>query len=235
MGSIFRFKQFEVEQGNCAMRINTDGVLLGGLAWHASATHILDIGTGTGVIAMMLAQRHPQAVIDAVEIDAEACEQAATNFRGSRFADRLHVFQGSFVDLHPTKMYDLIVSNPPFYTHSLHNPDPRKRLAKHTDDLFFVELLNFVQLYLSDTGHFECIVPTALAETLVGTMLENRGLHLQSEWTIRSFPDETPIRKLLRVGKAPLKIERNELSIYLCKGEYSERYKDILQPYFLAF
>src|SRR5690606_6808230 len=130
MRSVFRFKQFEVDQGSCAMKINTDGVLLGGSTYCTGAKRILDVGTGTGVIALMLAQSHPDALIDAVEIDEDAYQQASINFQNSGFAERLQVFPGSFTELQPESAYDLIVSNPPFYTNSLHNPDARKRLAK---------------------------------------------------------------------------------------------------------
>src|SRR5690606_21398928 len=126
MRSVFRFKQFEIDQGTCAMKINTDGVLLGGSTYFSEARRILDVGTGTGVIALMLAQSHPHAYIDAVEIDDAAYLQAKISFQNSPFAARLQVFPASFADMKPPGLYDLIVSNPPFYTNSLQNPDIRK-------------------------------------------------------------------------------------------------------------
>jgi len=143
MGSVFRFKQFEVDQADCAMKINTDGVLMGAKAWHKEPKSILDIGTGTGVISLMLAQRFPAAVLHAVEVDEPACLRAQANFINSPFADRLQAYHCSFEQLNTGVLYDLIVSNPPFYTRSLHNPDPRKQLAKHTDMEFFTKLLYF--------------------------------------------------------------------------------------------
>lgn len=235
MASIFRFKQFSVDQGNCAMKINTDGVLLGGIARADQARRILDIGTGTGVIALMLAQSHPQAMIDAVEIDAGAAAQASTNFENTAFADRLRLITGSFVDMQPTDNYDMIVSNPPFYTNSLPNPDPRKKLAKHTDHFFFENLLDFVARYLSGNGRFLCILPTALGDYFVSDMLPSRRLYVQEELLIRSYPGELPIRKLITIGRQQILPECTDFYIYESKGVYSERYRAILKPYFLAF
>lgn len=235
MGAIFRFKQFAVDQGNCAMKINTDGVLLGAFAQQQAAVRILDIGTGTGVIALMLAQSHPQATVDAVEIDPEAAEQAAENFRQAPFADRLRLFACSFLAMQPGSSYDLIVSNPPFYTNSLHNPDPRKKLAKHTDHLFFESLIDFVDMHLAASGRFLCIVPTALADELLLDFLPVRQLYVQRELAISSFPGGSPIRKLLSIGRESVHTEHAALAIYEQKGVYTAAYKALLSPYFLAF
>src|SRR5690606_10751482 len=161
--SIFRFKEFEVEQTGCAMKINTDGVLLGAMAGSDAPARILDIGTGTGVIAMMLAQRFPSASIDAVEIDSQAVATAQKNFQRSPFSDRLQVIGGSFEHVEREYLYDLIVSNPPFYTNSLHNPDQRKKTARHTDLTFFKTLLAFAQKSLQTSGKLQLILPTELA------------------------------------------------------------------------
>lgn len=235
MRSIFRFKQFEVDQGNCAMKINTDGVLLGGLTCCQEATRVLDVGTGTGVIALMLAQSHADAYIDAVDIDEEAYQQAKINFQQSNFSSRLQAFWGSFEDMRPPSSYDLIVSNPPFYTHSLQNPDVRRRLAKHTDILFFEKLLFFVSRHLSPNGQFRCILPTTLADEEIVPILSRYGLYVQYEMAVSSFAGEPPIRKVLGIGNNQVPLERNSFSIYAEKGIYSAQYKELLKPYFLAF
>jgi tRNA1Val (adenine37-N6)-methyltransferase len=129
MADLFRFKQFSVDQTGCAMKINTDGVLLGALAQAENPKHILDIGTGTGVIALMLAQRFTTAKIDAVEIDIIAAETAGTNFKNSPFSDRVTVFPKnfeSFFDDNRERKYDLIISNPPFHINSLESPKAKK-------------------------------------------------------------------------------------------------------------
>ncbi|RZF59654.1 tRNA1(Val) (adenine(37)-N6)-methyltransferase [Sphingobacterium corticibacterium] len=235
MRSIFRFKQFEIDQGNCAMKINTDGVLLGSSTNFPEARRILDVGTGTGVIALMLAQSHPHALIDAVEIEEDACQQANINFQKSDFAERLQVFPGSFADLQPELAYDLIVSNPPFYTNSLHNPDTRKRLAKHTDILFFEKLLSFVSRYLTDNGQFKLIIPVALADEEIAPILADYKLYVQDEIAISSFSKELPIRKIWGIGKKEVLLETQAFHIYAERGIYSADYKTLLKPYFLAF
>src|SRR5690606_5311480 len=164
MGSVFRFKEFEINQEGCAMKINTDGVLLGAYVQANNPYRILDIGTGTGVIALMLAQRFQDANIDAVEIDIEAYQTSLDNFKNSPFASRIQGNLGSFEDLQVANKYDLIVSNPPFYTNSLHNPDARKKIARHADFDFFKKLLDFAKTNVSDKGQLDLILPNELAE-----------------------------------------------------------------------
>ncbi|MBC7745908.1 MAG: methyltransferase, partial [Flavobacterium sp.] len=136
---IFFFKRFSVDQRGCAMKVNTDGVLLGALAETDKSSRILDIGTGTGVISLMLAQRFPKAKIDAVEIDKEAALMAGTNFKNSAFSLQLQIFHSSYKEYFkkfPNKKYDLIVSNPPFFINSQQSKDLSKTIAKHTNQIF---------------------------------------------------------------------------------------------------
>lgn len=235
MASIFRFKQFEVDQSNCAMKINTDGVLLASLVDTDNAKRVLDVGTGTGVIALMLAQRLVNSWIEAVEIDALAAEMASSNFSNSIFGSRLVLHAKSFQQLQIDKPYDLIVSNPPFYTDSLHNPDARKKLARHTDLDFFQELLQFASSHLTPVGRLVLILPTQLAETLTALAIDH-GLHCTAEIQIRSFDGEPIIRKIVTLGRIPSTVlKQREFVIYQSKGVYSESYKNALAPYFLAF
>src|SRR5690606_24319032 len=132
-----------------------------------SPVRILDIGTGTGVIAMMLAQRFPQACVDAVEIDQDAFHAACAIFQNSIFHSRIKGFLVSFEELEYSEKYDVIISNPPFYTNSLHNPDARKKLARHTDFDFFYKLLAFSAERLSLTGQLNLILPVELAEYVI--------------------------------------------------------------------
>ena len=161
---MFTFKSFTIHQDRCAMKVGTDGVLLG--AWAQGGSRILDIGTGTGIIAMMMAQRFPDADITAIDIDAEACKQAAENVRESVFKGRIIVKEEALQSYcrnhleqqHP--LYDSIVSNPPFFVNSLRNPDARRTTARHTDSLSFAELFRSVSRLLSDDGMFSAIIPT---------------------------------------------------------------------------
>lgn len=235
MGSVFRFKQFEVDQADCAMKINTDGVLLAAYVKQVDAQRILDIGTGTGVIALMLAQQYPEALVHGVEIDPLAARRAAQNFAATVFPNEMQLFEGSFEDLATTLDYDLIVSNPPFYTNSLHAPDERKKLAKHTDEDFFEKLLAFVAQRLHRDGTFHCIVPAELADWLVAQVMPKHALQLQAVLAISSFADGPVIRKLLKIGREPQQVQLDQLAIYVDRGVYSMAYKELLKPYFLAF
>ncbi|WP_343563439.1 methyltransferase [Sphingobacterium sp.] len=235
MASIFRFKQFEVDQSNCAMKINTDGVLLASLIEVSDAKRVLDVGTGTGVIALMLAQRLSDSAVEAVEIDQLAAEMASKNFSNSIFRHRLVLHAKAFQQLQIDKPYDLIVSNPPFYTDSLHNPDARKKLARHTDLDFFQELLQFASSHLTPGGRLVLILPNQLAETLIALAIDH-GLHCTAEIQIMSFEGEAVIRKIVTFERIPATmLKQREFVIYKSKGIYSDSYKDALAPYFLAF
>ena len=177
MTGIFKFKQFDVDQSGCAMKINTDGVLLGVLADADRPHAILDIGTGTGVIALMLAQRFATANIDAVEIDQSAADTAESNFKNSSFAERLTIYPSGFAeffDQEPGKKYDLIVSNPPFYINSLRSPEAKMELAKHADRLFFEELLSSASNHIHESGVLCMILPVDTAEMVNSLEIEPR-------------------------------------------------------------
>ena len=160
--SKFQFKQFTVEQDRCAMKIGTDGVLLG--AWTPIENNpfsILDIGTGTGIIALMLAQRSAAEQIDALEIDEDAYEQATDNFENSPWNDRLFCFHAGldeFVE-EPEDEYDLIVSNPPFYSEDYRSKDDQRDLARFQDAMPFEDLIEAAALLLSENGIFSVIIP----------------------------------------------------------------------------
>jgi tRNA1Val (adenine37-N6)-methyltransferase len=234
---MFRFKQFTVDQTGCAMKINTDGVLLGAIAKAEEPKTILDIGTGTGVIALMLAQKYPDAKIDAVEIDVSAAKTAAENFRNSPFHSRMRIFPVSietFFDENPADIYDLIISNPPFYLNLLESPSEKKSLAKHTEATFFEGLIKDISLHLSPNGKCWLVSPLSTASLATEFGKQNR-LFLQKEITVRSFKYSEPHRQILCLGLDELSIETLNLTIYKEAGIYSEDYKKLLQPYFLAF
>ncbi len=159
---MFQFKKFTVQQDRCAMKIGTDGVLLG--AWTPITNNpisILDIGTGTGIIALMLAQRSNAEQIDALEIDEEAYEQAVDNFENSPWSNRLFCFHAGldeFID-EPEDEYDLIVSNPPFYTDDYKSDNEQRDLARFTDAMPFEDLIEAADLLLSENGIFAVIIP----------------------------------------------------------------------------
>ncbi len=219
------------------MKINTDGVLIGALADADNPSSILDIGTGTGVIALMLAQRFTSAKIDAVEIDLSAAETAGKNFVNSAFAGRLAIYKENFEDFlrtNPNKKYDLIISNPPFYINSLKSPKANKELAKHTDKTFFERLVKSIAEHLMPEGAFWMILPVDTMEFMLMLSAGSR-LFLQKIIRIRSFPHSETHRVIVSLGFNKVSAEITKLSIYQAENNYSDEYKKLLQPYFIAF
>ncbi|MGI4898266.1 MAG: tRNA1(Val) (adenine(37)-N6)-methyltransferase, partial [Janthinobacterium lividum] len=201
MSKFFQFKQFSVDQTGCAMKINTDGVVLGATASAANPKTILDIGTGTGVIALMLAQRFPETKIDAVEIDSNSAKTAEQNFKNSKFTAQLTLHETDITDFwlqkqHP--FYDLIVSNPPFYLDTLTSPKENKTLAKHAVPKFFENLLENIPDHLSPEGSFWLILPPKTASLVKN--LAQEILFLQVKISVFSYADDLPHRYLLAFG-----------------------------------
>lgn len=237
MSDIFRFKQFSVNQAGCAMKINTDGVLLGALAKAGESKAILDIGTGTGVIALMLAQRFSDCRIDAVEIDKAAAQTAKVNFADAPFADRLSLYHVSFEQFfndHPDKRYDLIVSNPPFYINSLESPGAGKTLAKHADQNFFERLVSASAAALAPDGSLWLILPPDTAR-IVKRLADEHRLHLQEIINIRSYPESIPHREILVFGRKPIEATQAELVIYAEPKHYTQQYQELLKNFLTIF
>jgi tRNA1Val (adenine37-N6)-methyltransferase len=174
----FYFKNFKIHQDQCAMKISTDAVLMGATATFSNPSTILDIGTGTGVIALMLAQRFPQALITAVEIEEKAFHQAQSNFLQSPWQERLTIKNQDFNDfcLEETKGFDLIVSNPPYYSHHLTTKNVDKNIALHQESLTFAELILGVKKLMNPLGQFWLILPPDQMKALTAIALKN-GLY----------------------------------------------------------
>lgn len=219
------------------MKINTDGVLLGALTEAEYPGTILDIGTGTGVIALMLAQRFPSAKIDAVEIDIKSAEIAGQNFKNSPFSERLTIYTCSFktfFEAHPKRKYDLIVSNPPFFINSLKSRGKGKGIARHTNQLFFSELAEYISGHLSDIGTFWVILPVITAE-LLKNIMQGTDLELANTTTIHSFIKSDPHRELLAFNKNGSSENFEKFVIYHRRDEYSLQYRKALQDFFTIF
>ncbi|MCO5934929.1 methyltransferase [Mucilaginibacter sp. RB4R14] len=234
---IFRFKHFNVDQTGCAMKVNTDGVLLGALAEANDPQSILDIGTGTGVIALMLAQRFSTAKIDAVEIDKDAAEMAGGNFKNSQFSKRLSAHLNSFEDFfnnHKGNKYDLIVSNPPFFLDSLTSANDKKNLARHTNEAFFEKLLKYAVEHLTDTGNCQLII-SLTTSTLIKDLLPKFELHLHKITNIKSFADSEPHREIITFGRAEEQLQKQELFIYDEPKVYAKAYELLLKDFLTIF
>ena len=228
----FQFKQFFVRHDRCAMKVGTDGVLLGCWSGYDAAAgsptiphryhyvRCLDIGSGSGLIALMLAQRFPDALIDAIDIDEAAVEQAAENFAASPWSDRLHAycaklqewsivnsqfansqFANSQFSILNSQLYSLIVSNPPYFQNSLKNPDKGRQTARHTDTLSFCELIHHSTRLLSENGILALILP-AEAESEVCELAQAEGLSLTRITRVYSKESKPARRVLLAFEKS---------------------------------
>jgi tRNA1Val (adenine37-N6)-methyltransferase len=234
MGSLFKFKKFEVEQSGCPMRINTDGVLLGVIAEHSAPSRILDIGTGTGVIALMLAQRYENAFVDAVEIDPSAANRASLNFNTSIYAARMAAHGIAIEDYTPIDRYDLIVSNPPYFVNDLKSTEVRKGIARHAHEDFFYLLIKKVAALLNKDGVFWVILPVKQAEELITNavllrLFPSRIIHVYSDETKPEF------RQIVSFSFTSETAIQENFYIYASTGKYTEAYVSLLKDYFLAY
>jgi tRNA1Val (adenine37-N6)-methyltransferase len=234
MGSIFKFKKFEVDQSDCPMKINTDGVLLGVMANQPSPLRILDIGTGTGVIALMLAQRYEDAQVEAVEIDPSAANRAKLNFEISAFAGRLSLQCADISAYESSNRFDLILSNPPYFVNDLKSLEPRKGLARHAHEAFFDSLIRKVSRLLRPNGVFWVILPVKQAEQLIINAVLVR---LFPSKIIHVFSDETKpeFRQIVCFGTASGPVEEENFYIYASTGIYTDAYVSLLKDFFLAY
>lgn len=194
---VFQYKQFTVCQKHAAMKVGTDADLLGTLA--AGGKHILDIGTGTGIISLMMAQRFPDATIEAIDIDDNAIIDATENFANSPFASRLSLEKISFQDFlkrNPEPIYDCIVCNPPYFDKSTESNDLSRTRARHTSSLPFSVLIEGAYRLLKDEGVFSvCIPPEVLEEFSAECIF--KGFWLKAMYKVKSIPEKEPKRYIL--------------------------------------
>lgn len=196
----FQFKQFTVEQGHCAMRVGTDGTLLG--AWAEGGTQILDIGTGTGLIALMMAQRCPEAHVTGIDIDEEAARQATENALASPFHDRISIVHSSLQDFASEWQggkFDAIVSNPPFFNDTKATANSHRDLARHTLTLTYRDLFRHASALLTDEGTLSIVIPYSMRGEAFAESAIN-GLRIIKEVDITTTPTKAPKRALLSFG-----------------------------------
>mgnify|MGYP006200522395 FL=1 len=231
----FTFKQFSVNQDRCAMKIGTDGVLLG--AWTPlinNPFNVLDIGAGTGILSLMLAQRSNAEQIDAIEIDEDAYEQCVENFEASPWGDKLFCFHAGldeFVD-EPEDEYDLIISNPPFYTDEYKSDNASRDLARFEDALPFEELIEAAALLLSDNGIFSVIIPNKEEERFV-SMCKELDLFPLKITRVKGTPTSEIKRSLLafcRIEQTPI---IDELVVEISRHNYTPEYIELTKEFYL--
>ncbi|MGN1255401.1 MAG: tRNA1(Val) (adenine(37)-N6)-methyltransferase [Prevotella sp.] len=241
MGKDFQFKQFAVSQDRCAMKVGTDGVLLG--AWAHGGARILDIGTGTGIIALMMAQRFPEAIVDAIEIDPGAAQQATENAARSPFAERINVIETSLQHFepdtrhseiyYPDTHYNYIVTNPPFFSHSLKAPEESRRLARQTDSLPFSAIFAFASQYLTPNGELSAIIPTDYLEEFSQEAFM-RGMFLSRLYSVKTVERKPAKRTLVAFSPSrPTAFDKQEVVLIDKDGNKSAWYKKLTADFYL--
>lgn len=238
MNKPFQFKEFTVAQDKTAMKIGTDAVLLG--AWCTiddCCDTILDIGSGTGVIALMLAQRSEVMTIDAVEIDENAYEQTVENFENSDWGDRLYCYHTSFKNFvkeisDEEETYELIVSNPPFYTDDFETNDSARNIARFTTSLSFKELISGVVKILSKTGTFAVIIPFKEEKTFIDLAYKN-NLFVNRICRVQGNPSSAIKRTLLEFSFQEYEVKEEHLIIETSRHQYTQVYTHLTKDFYL--
>lgn len=233
---MFQFKQFTIRQDKCAMKVGTDGVLLGAWAEVKDTKRILDIGAGTGLISLMLAQRS-SAQIDAVELNEDAANQAAENVAVSTWSCRINVHTSSIQNFaqQSTQTYDCIVSNPPYFQQSLKSPSEHRSIARHTDELSFGELLTAVDALLSEDGQFSVILPSTESEIFI-PLAETLALYCNKKTAVIPREGAAAKRYLMSFCRTKQNLEVDNLVIETnARHVYSEQYIELTKDYYLKF
>lgn len=230
----FQFRQFVVHQQRCAMKVGTDGTLLG--AWAAAPSvqcRILDIGTGTGLIALMMAQRYPEAEVTGIDIDEDAVAQADENVRLSPFSERVRIYRQDIVNFTDIIGFDAIVSNPPYFVDSLACPDDQRTIARHAVSLTYEQLMHQAYHLLKDEGRFSVVVPSdCRAKIEAAACLE--GFFTTRVCLIKTTPRKQPKRQLIEFQKHPVsELDISEGVIEVSPNVRSEWYQQLTKEFYI--
>lgn len=233
----FQFKQFTVHHTNAAMKVGTDGVLLGAWVDCSRALTCLDIGTGTGLLTLMIAQRNSEIRMDAIDIDETAVKQAKENVNNSQWSNRIlvsHISLQEFM-LNHRKKYDLIVCNPPYFSKGWHVPDKGRNRARVAENLSGRELISAAKNLLNDSGLLALIMPFDTADKFIMEAAEN-NIHCVRKTIVFSKESKPPLRILLELGNQNLHVIENNISIYKSNGiGFTPDYKALTQDFYLKF
>ena len=234
--SYFRFKQFLVNQEHCAMKVCTDACILGAYANANGSTTLLDIGTGTGLLSLMMAQRYPNLKIDAVEIDALAAKQAKDNFKNSPWSNKLRIIEGDVkaYSFSINKKYEYIICNPPFYEGHLKPGNKANTIARHSDELTLEELSEAVSKLLKPGGKFSVLLPPEGVRQLEAILLTKK-LFLNKSFLIKDRV-ELPVIRIIAEFSFDQKVTTTKtLIIKKDKENYNDDFKALLKGFYLAF
>ncbi len=233
----FRCKKFTVYHDRCAMKVGTDAMLLGAWTDIADSKRVLDIGTGSGLISIMIAQRNELAKIDAVEIDFDSYKQAGENFANCLWSNRLTLVKDSFQNFAETSetQYDTIVSNPPYFINLLKSPKNSKNIAKHTDSLSYSDLVFGVNKIITKNGKFCVILPTEM-ESIFLTETSKYQFFVTRKTYVVPKPTKASNRVLLELKKESIPVQISDIQIETeIRHQYSEEFKTLLKDFYLAF
>jgi tRNA1Val (adenine37-N6)-methyltransferase len=231
--SYFQFKRFTINQDKCAMKVCTDACLFGAIAANIqNAVYYLDIGTGTGLLPLMLAQKNPHSLIDAVEIDTAAYQQATENIEATAWADRIKVFNTDILTFDPGKQYDFIISNPPFFTDHLKSPDAKKNNAKHNTTLELTALLKIADSHLTADGIFAVLLPYKGAENFIEEAIR-LNLHLTRQILVKQTLKHKFFRSILFFKRKESLPDLSEIIIKDGEGNYTNEFSAFLKDYYM--
>lgn len=226
----FKFKQFTIHQDRCAMKVGTDAILLGSWCNVERRRTALDIGTGTGILPLMLAQRNANLQITAIDIDEEAISQARENISQTLYAPRIVINLSDFNNATFKHKFDLIVSNPPYHEEEVFCPDENRNNARHTSSLSFETLIHRASELLEDDGILSLVVPTSAVEKIIGI---NPSLYLIRKTDIFTTPKKKPKRTLLEFSPTPSTLIFSSLFMRNEDNEYTDDYIQLTQDFYL--
>lgn len=229
----FRFKKFLVDQSGAAHAVGTDSVLLGAWAETDQCKRVLDIGTGTGVVALQVAQRM-EGIVDAIDIHEPSVQRAASNFRQSPWADRLFAHQSAVQDWRPALPYDLIVSNPPFFSETIHAPDPDRRAARSMTTLTLPDLVQVMERLLTPEGRF-CVILPIKEGRLLCELAAVQGWYFTRITAVHPTVDKPVERLLIQFERNAMKFLKNHLFLRDASGAYADAYRRLTADFYLDF
>lgn len=238
--SFFQFKQFTIHQEGAAMKVTTDGCLFGAWIAHTekelitgnpSGLHLLDIGTGTGLLSLMIAQQCPYR-ITALDIDADAAMQAAANIAASPWADRMAVVQQDIKTWQSPQLFDCIVCNPPFYENEWQSDHASRNMAHHSSHLTLEKLIKVIDPLLSPNGRLYLLLPFK-RWPVAQRLLKGNGWHLHQVMLARQTPRHQPFRAMLQARRSVDAVDEEEIVIKEEDHRYSDKFIELLSPYYL--
>ncbi len=234
----FRFKEFIIYQDKCSMKVCTDACIFGAYVarvisnFELQISNCLDVGSGTGLLSLMVAQKNPDIIIDAVEIEKNAFHQAKENFLISKWNDRLNMFHSDVKDFVSPKKYDVIISNPPFYQNELPSTEKNKNIARHDEGLTLKDLITTIEKYISDTGIFSVLLPYQRIK-FFEDLAEEKKFFLQEKLLIRQTPSHNFFRGILFFSNSKTDTKTNDLIIKSAEGNYTNEFTELMKEYYL--